>query len=94
MTAPSFIASFRRVDKHTLFGTVGIEVPSWRLKFKSCLSHKKSEAEWIDFPARKWINKQGDRQFADLAEIPDRDVRDRFQHTALTAVHGFDGGER
>jgi hypothetical protein len=69
-------SNLRRLDKNTLRGTVDIEVPSWRLKFKGCLWHQKGEAEWLAFPAREWVNKAGDRQFADLVEITDRAVHE------------------
>ena len=80
-------SNLRRIEKNTLRATVDIEVPAWRLKFKGCCWHRKGDKEWIAFGAREWVNKAGDRQFADRVEITDRDVRDCFQSAALRAVH-------
>jgi hypothetical protein len=86
MTAPGLIASnLRRIDKNTLIGVVDLEVPAWRLKFKGCLWHRKRDKEWLHFPGREWIDRQGNQQFADLVELTDRDIRDRFQSAALRA---------
>jgi hypothetical protein len=84
---PGVIASnLKRIGKQTLVGYVDIEVPGWRIRFKGCLWHQKGDKEWLAFPSREWL-KDGRRQFADLVEITDRSVRDRFQRAALDAVH-------
>jgi hypothetical protein len=89
MTGPGVVASnFRRIAKNTLVGTVDIEVPAWRLKFKGCLWHQKGDKEWLAFPSREWTQ-EGTRHFADLIEITDRSIRDRFQRAALAAVHAI-----
>jgi hypothetical protein len=78
-------SNLRLINKNTLIGAVDIEISAWNLRFKGCLWHRKGEREWINFPSREWI-KDGERQFADLIEITDRNVRDRFQQAALAAL--------
>jgi hypothetical protein len=87
MSGPGVIASnLKRIGKNTLVGTVDIEAPAWRIRFKGCLWHQKGDKQWLAFPGREWV-KDGQRQFADLVEITDPSVRDRFQRAALDAVN-------
>ena len=89
---PGIVASnLRRIDKNTLRASVDLDVPAWHPRLKGCLWHVPGDNEWINFPSREWL-KDGERQFADLIEITDRSVRDRFQRAALDAVHGIAEG--
>jgi hypothetical protein len=87
-----FVArNLRLINKSTLIGTVDLGVPAWRVKFKGCLWHRKDGKEWLNFPSGEWI-KNGQRNFADLVEFTDRNVRDRFQQDPLEAVHAISKG--
>lgn len=81
-------SNLRRIGKNTLVGTVDLEVPAWRIRFKGCLWHRKGGKEWIAFPSREWL-RDGQRHFADLVQFTDRTVHDRFQEAALAAVHAI-----
>lgn len=90
MSAPGIVASnFRWVRKNTLQASVDLTVPAWRIKFRGCLWHQKGDRQWIAFGAREYFDQAGARQFADLIQFTDRDVHDRFQAAALTAVHAI-----
>lgn len=92
MTAAIVASNLRRIGKNTLIGSVDLEIPAWRLRFKGCLWHRKGDKEWIAFPAKEWL-KDGERRFNDIIEFSDRSIHDRFQAAALAAVHGLDQGE-
>ena len=72
-----------------MVATIDIEVPAWRLRLKGCLWHRKGQSEWVSFPSKEWVDRNGKRQFADLIEFTDRAVLDRFKAAALQAIHAI-----
>jgi hypothetical protein len=85
-------SNLRHIGKNTLVGSVDLEVPAWRIRFKGCLWHRKGEREWVNFPGREWHDGGGERRFADLIELTDRSVHQRFQAAAIAAIHAIAGG--
>ena len=85
---PSIIASnFKPIGKNTLVGCVDLTITRWRFVFRGCLWHRDGEREWINFPAKEWIDQAGSRKFSSLGEFVHRDDARRFQDAALAAVH-------
>jgi hypothetical protein len=84
---PGITASnLKPISKGTLKGTVDIGVPKWRIVIRGCCWHEKNGKQWVSFPAREWIGPDGRKNFANIIEFSDRDIRDRFQAAALAAV--------
>jgi hypothetical protein len=48
--------------------------------------HSKNGKDWLSFPSREWVDRDGARQCAVLIEFTDKDVRCRFQEAVLAAV--------
>jgi hypothetical protein len=42
--------------------------------------------DWLFFPSREWVNRDGARQFAVPFEFTNKDVHRRFQEAALADV--------
>jgi hypothetical protein len=91
-TLPAIVAeNFKRLDKNTLIGSADLTVVRWKLTFRRCLWFCKGSKEWINFPGREWIDRNGLTQYADLIKFTDRDTHDRFQQAALAAIHAVAG---
>jgi hypothetical protein len=89
MPAPSrpIIASnLKWIRKNTLQATAAVEVTKWRLKIRGVMWHAKNGKDWLFFPSREWVDRDGQRQFAVLLEFTDKNVERRFQQAALAAV--------
>jgi hypothetical protein len=87
--APAAVVAtnYRPIGKNTLVASVDLTVPRWRLTFRGCLLHRKGTKEWIAFGAREWVDRSGNKQYADLIQFTDRATFDRFQIAALAAVN-------
>ena len=86
-STPGVIASnFKPIDKNTLKATADVAVPHWRMKIRGVMWHSKGDSEWIAFPSREWIDKDGKRQFATLLEFTDKHVETRFKVAVLAAM--------
>ena len=92
---PSITASnLQYRHKGTLVAAVDIAIPKWGgLTFKGCLWHRKNDSEWVSFPSREWVDRNGQRQFADLIQFGDKATGARFKAAALTAVRELAGGD-
>jgi hypothetical protein len=85
--SPPIIASnLKWIRKNTLRATADVEVPKWRLKIRGVMWHAKNGKDWLFFPSREWVDRDGARQYAVLLEFTDKDVERRFQEAALAAV--------
>jgi hypothetical protein len=91
-TLPAIVAAnFKRLDKNTLIGSADITVVRWKLTFRGCLWFRKGSKEWVNFPGREWLDRDGSKQFADLIKFTDRETFERFQVAALAAIHKVAG---
>jgi len=80
------------IGKNTLICSFDLTVTKWRFVFHGCMLHRKGSREWIAFPAREWIDREGNRKFAALGDfVNNRDAR-LFRKAALEAVHRLVGG--
>ncbi len=85
---PPIVASnYRAINRNTLIGTADLTVTKWRYKFKACLWHRKGDKEWIAFPAKEWVDQEGNRKFSDLGGFINHGDGRRFREEALAAVH-------
>ena len=84
---PGVVASnFKPIGKNTLKAKADLDVLQWRLKIRGVMWHVKGDSEWIAFPSREWVDKDGNRQFAVLLEFSDKDVERRFKAAGLAAM--------
>jgi hypothetical protein len=79
-------ANLKFIHKNTLKATVDLTIPKWRLVIRGALWCEKNGREWVAFPAREWVDKNGNRKFSNILEFTDRQTAARFQHAALAAV--------
>lgn len=87
MSAPRLIVTnFKWVRKNTLLATVEFEIPRWQLKIRGVMWHQKNNNEWVAFPSREWIGRDGQKQFAVLLEFNGEDVDRRFKAAVLAAI--------
>jgi hypothetical protein len=85
---PPIVASnYRAVGKNTLIGCVDITVVKWRFVFRGCLHHRKGDSEWIAFPGKEYLDRDGERKFSNLCEFVNHGDARRFKEAALEAVH-------
>src|SRR6202035_1830772 len=64
--APIFARNWKHVDRAAIVGIADIVVVKCQLEVKGCRWHRKGDKEWLGLPAREWIDKDGNRQFADV----------------------------
>jgi len=86
--------NWRPMGKNTLVGFCDLEIPHWKLQIKGVMWHRRASdgREWISFPGREYIDKDGSKKYVDIVVWSDRDVHFRFQRAALEAVHAIAGG--
>jgi hypothetical protein len=84
--APIVASNLRLINKNTLVGSVDLTVSKWRFKFRGCLWHRKDDREWVNFPAREWVDEDGNRKFSHLGEFVNHGDARRFQAASLAAI--------
>lgn len=84
---PVIASNLKLINKNTLVAAVDLEIPAWKIIFRRCLWLRNSSSEWVNFPAREWTDADGKKQFANLLDFTNHDVRSRFQKAALAAIH-------
>lgn len=91
-SGPIIASSLRWIRKGTLQATADVEIPQWRLKIRSVMWHARNGKDWVSFPSREWVDRDGARRFAVLIECTDKDVERRFKEEALAAIRKLAGG--
>jgi hypothetical protein len=86
---PAVANNCRPIGKGKLLGAADITVTKWRFVFYGCLYHRKGEREWISFPGKEWIDKDGHRKFSNLCEFINHGDAKRFREVALEAVQAL-----
>jgi hypothetical protein len=86
--SPPVVASnLKMIGKGTLVATADITIPKWgNFTIRGGMLHRKGDSEWFAFPSREWIDRNGQRQFADLLQFGDRPIGERFKAAALAAM--------
>jgi hypothetical protein len=85
--APIVASNLKMIGKGTLVATADITIPKWgNFTIRGGMLHRKGDSEWFAFPSREWIDRNGQRQFADLLQFGDRPIGDRFKAAALAAM--------
>jgi hypothetical protein len=56
------------------------------MKLNSCALLEKDGKRWIGLPSKEWQKPDGTKSWVPIAEIPDREARDKFQAAALPIV--------
>ena len=79
------ISAWRSLDKNTLRGAFTLKLESG-LVIHDVMLHVKNDQRWIQFPAREYIDPQGQRQFARFIEFRDRQTGDRFRDAVLAVL--------
>lgn len=89
---PAIVASnYKRLDRNTLIDSADLTLTRWKITFRGCLWFRKGDRQWVNFPGREWIDRNGVTQYAELLLFIDRATHDRFQQAALAAIHAIAG---
>jgi len=78
--------NFRRIGRGTLVGSADLYVRKWRFWFYGALWHRKGDREWISFPAREWVDRDGERNFFALGKFETHGDAVRFSAAAIAAI--------
>jgi hypothetical protein len=81
---------FRPYVKNTLRGFVDLELSRVGIVIRDCAWHQHENGkEWVGFPARSYIDKNGATQWQVLVEFAEgaSEARKQFQQQALEAIH-------
>jgi hypothetical protein len=82
VSPPIVVSNLKWIRKNTLQATADVEVPKWRRKIRGAMWHVKNGKDWLSFPPREWLDKNGARRFAVLIEFTDKDVERPWQEAA------------
>jgi hypothetical protein len=77
---------FRPCAKNTLRGFADLELTRVGLVIRDCPVHEKNGRSWVAFPARPWIDRDGNTQWQCLVEFSAGAAREQFQQQALAAI--------
>jgi hypothetical protein len=88
--------AFRPFPKNTLKGFCDLELVRTGLVIHDCCWHEKNGHEWMSFPARSYVDKNGITQWQALIEFAAGATAEReaFRTQAVAAVHEFMEEER
>jgi hypothetical protein len=86
------IANWKPHSKNTLRGFFTVTLPSG-LILRNLMLHEKGDARWIGFPAREWVNAEGEKQYARFIDFASRAAGDRFRDAVLAALDRHLGGQ-
>ena len=79
------IRDWKPHEKGSLKGFFSASLPSG-LILNSLMLHQRNGARWVAFPAREWVNAQGEKQYAQFVEFADRRTADKFRDALLDAL--------
>lgn len=79
--------AFRPNRKNTLCGFADFEFTKIGLVIRDCTWHKRSDKEWVSFPAKCYTDPNGEQKWKALLEFTDVTLRATFQDLALEAIH-------
>jgi hypothetical protein len=88
---PVLARNLRVINKNTRKATVDIVIPKWEITFKGCLWHHKKGKEWTSFLSKEWVDRGGNKKYADIIAWADEATAKRFQRAALAAVRSLSG---
>jgi hypothetical protein len=89
-------SNWRAFPKNTLIGFVDLTFDDSGLTIKECALHQRDGKEWISFPGKPLLDKDGRAQiiaetkkprYVNIIECADIEKRTAFQRAALEAVH-------
>ena len=83
------VHEFRPYAKNTLVGFIALELPSG-LIIRDITLHERGDARWVSMPAKQY-EKDGERTWAPLVEFASKEVREKFQSSALAAFDAYMG---
>lgn len=78
--------NWKPVNKGTLVGAFTLRVDPWGLLIEGCLFHRKGAREWIAFPAREWMDKDGTKHYANILTFKEKRIWDGFQAAVIPRV--------
>jgi len=88
---------FRPYQKNTLRGFVDLELVHTGIVIHDCCWHQhENGSEWVSFPSRSYVDKNGATQWQALIEFASgaNEERDAFRKQALEAIHEFTAEEQ
>ena len=86
------VLHFKPFNSKTLKGWFDIAIPSLGMKISGFGLHERDGERWLSLPSREYES-GGERKFAPIVEFADKDSRDTFQRSALTALDAFRRGD-
>jgi hypothetical protein len=85
-------SEWRRFEKNTLQGFFNLTVWPLGMLIKGCTLHSKNGKRWIGLPGKPYTDKEGNTQWENVLQIPDRDASDSFRDEALLEVDRLRSG--
>ena len=83
------LKDFREYKKNTLQGFVALEILDINLEIKDCTVHQKDGKAWIGFPGVQFTDKDGKKQWKNIIEFKDDDMKNAFRTSAVAAIKKF-----
>lgn len=89
-------SNYKKFNRNTLQGFVDLTLNGSGIKIKECSHHLSHDREWISFPGKAMIDKdgrvmidsaKGKPRYANIIEFADRAKGDDFQRIAIAAIH-------
>jgi hypothetical protein len=85
------VTAWKPYEKGSLKGFFSATTPSG-LIFHSLMLHERDGSRWISFPAKEYVDLQGQKQYARFVEFSDRASADRFRAAAIAALDEYLAG--
>jgi len=83
------LKDFREYKKNTLQAFVTLEILDICLEIKDCTVHQKDGKAWIGFPGMQYTDKDGKKQWKNILEFKDDDMKNSFRMSAVAAIKKF-----
>lgn len=73
-------------SKGSLLGYADFYVPKWGIILRGITLHQKNGHRWINFPAKEYTNKEGEKKYSHYIQFKEKEHFEAFTEQALKAI--------
>jgi hypothetical protein len=86
---------FKEYENGFLKGFADFYIDKWGVEINGCPVFEKDGREWINLPAKEYLNEAGEKKFASFMRFRDDELKKVFNENMLIALNKFkeSGGE-
>ena len=80
---------FKPINSGTLQGFATLYIKKWGINIHNVAYHIKGAQEWINFPSKEFLNKEGEKQYLSYINFENKEHMTLFVSQATKAIKNF-----